>query len=261
VKGADHYNFEALVLEGNELWHWFRDNQVDGLPWIRVGQVPVKATGPASMIQSDYHSDEDHGNFEALIPTADGLWHWFRNNATGEWKPVVQVTPRPGSVGCIITSDYENEEDHRAFEALVFEPHESGVTGVVWHFFWKPTEGRWEKTRALTDKALGPACLIQSDYIKGRDHHNLEALVWMREGGQSVLKHFWRKDDIGSLSWVDGVIVSDRAQGPASMIQGDFHSDEDHGNFEAIFVEFDNDVWHSFRDQSTMIWSNGGTVT
>lgn len=39
------------------------------------------------------------------------------------------------------------------------------------------------------------------------------------------------------------------------------HADEDHGNFEAIFVEADNDVWHAFRDQSALAWRSAGTVT
>jgi hypothetical protein len=264
-KGADHRNFEALVLEGNELSHWHRDNQVDELPWIRVGLVSDDVTGPASMVQGDYRSDPDHGNFEALIPMADGLWHWFRDGATGVWRQVARVTARQGSVGCIALSDYENEPRHRALEALVFEPSTSGGgrIGLVAHYFWKPTEGRWEQTRVLTDNALGPATLIQADYAKGADHKNLEALVWMHDTSirRPVLRHFFRRDDLASLDWESSVNITDRPSGPASLIRGNFHSDEDHGNFETIFVEQDNEIWHSYRDQSTLTWISAGSVT
>ena len=263
--GARHRNFEALVLEGNELSHWFRDNQVDDVPWRRVGLVTNEATGPASMVQGDYRSDEDHGNFEALIPMADGLWHWFRNGATGAWQKVARVSARPGSVGCLTLSDYENEPGHRALEALVFEPSEAsgGRIGLVAHHFWKPVERVWQRTQVLTDVALGPASLIQGSYVKGASHHNLEALVWMHDtaSGRAVLRHFFRRDDIGALDWTAGAIVTDRAAGPASFLEGNFHSADDHGNFEAIFVERDNEVWHGFRNQATLAWTSGGAVT
>lgn len=27
--GSDHKNFEAVVLEGRDIWHWWRDNSAD----------------------------------------------------------------------------------------------------------------------------------------------------------------------------------------------------------------------------------------
>jgi photosystem II stability/assembly factor-like uncharacterized protein len=264
-RAARHRNFEALILEGNELSHWFRDNQADDVPWGRVGLVTSEATGPASMVQGDYRSDEHHGNFEALIPMADGLWHWFRNGATGVWHKVARVTTRPGSVGCLTLSDYENEPGHRALEALVFEPSEAsgGRIGLVAHHFWKPLDRAWERTHVLTDIALGPASVIQGSFVKGAAHHNLEALVWMHDTTlrRPVVRHFFRRDDVGSLDWTAGAIVTDRAAGPASFIEGSFHSAADHGNFEALFVELDSEVWHSFRNQATLAWTSGGSVT
>jgi hypothetical protein len=38
--GGDHGNFEAVVLEGDSLVHWFRDNEAPNSPWKR-GQVIV----------------------------------------------------------------------------------------------------------------------------------------------------------------------------------------------------------------------------
>lgn len=270
-EGGDHLNFEALVLEGRQLSHWFRANSVDQQwhfsEWVldEATGSPAEVTGPASMVQSTYRADPDHSNFEALIPMRDGLWHWFRNSASGNWGKIVQVSKVPGSLGCITTSDYSNDADgNRALEALVFEPsQEPGLrhTGVLYHTFWKPDEGKWERTHPLTDQALGPAPVIQSDYIKGRPHHNLEALVWLLQGDRPILQLFTRHDDDGSLKWVGGDIISDSPQGPASLIQSDFRSDKDHGNLEAIFVELDNDLWHSFREASTMQWHSGGTVT
>lgn len=149
-------------------------------------------------------------------------------------------------------------------EALVFEPSEASDfrIGLVAHYFWKPADHRWEQTRVLTDIALGPATLIQGDYVKSADHKNLEALLWMHDTSINgpVLRHFFR-DDLRSLDWVSTVNVTQRPDGPASMIRGNFHSDPDHGNFETIFVELDNEVWHRIRDQSTLTWVSAGAVT
>jgi len=258
VRGAEYHNFEALVLEDNVLTHWSRDNNSEGFPWNPVTIIPVPVTGPASMVQGDYGPNEDHGNFEALIPTADGLWHWSGDNDSGKWRPVVRVTPIPGSVGCIALSDYRNDGDHRALEAMVFEPDGHGL-GVLSHFFWDPSIWQWVRTRSLVDDALGPAPLIQSDYIKGKDHHNLETIAWRMRADVPVLQHWHRQDDIGSLDWVSGAILSSRPQGPASLISSDFWGDADHRNFEAIFAEIDNDVWHCFRTQDTMLWTTVGS--
>jgi hypothetical protein len=261
VEGADHKNLEALVLEGNELSHWSRDNSVYETPWNRIGLVTDKATGPASMIQSDYFDDPDHGNYEALIPMADGLWHWYRNHNSGQWNKVAQLNSVPNSAGCLISSDYHNDGSHRALEALVYERPAGTATGYLFHYYWDPGQSKWIRTREVTDLALGPGCMIQGDYVKGKPHHNLEALAWQLEGGVPVLRHFFRRDDIGSLSWERGPIVATGVQGSASMIQGSFHQDADHGNFEAIFAALDNEIWHHWRQQTDLAWLPGGTVT
>src|SRR5947209_5862712 len=77
--GGPHRNFEAVVLEGDRLVHWWRDNADPALPWRR-GQVIVQgAMAAGGIIQSDFRSG-DHGNFEVVVPllATDGsreLWH------------------------------------------------------------------------------------------------------------------------------------------------------------------------------------------
>jgi hypothetical protein len=40
-RGDNHGNFEAVVVEGDQLWHWFRDNQDPALPWRRAGAQAI----------------------------------------------------------------------------------------------------------------------------------------------------------------------------------------------------------------------------
>jgi hypothetical protein len=261
LKGEVHRNFEVLILEGTRLSHWSRASHADGLPWTEVGVVTEAATGPASMIQSDYRDDEDHGNFEALIPMADGLWHWYRNNATGEWKKVALVTPLPDSAGCLISSDYQNEPGHRAFEALVYERPQGNELGYLFHYYFQPSPPQWIRTREVSDRALGPGCLIQGSYKKGLPHKNLEAIAWQREFGVPVLRHYFRRDDAASLQWAEGPIIAAGVQSSPSLIQSSFKEHPDHGNFEIVFAGLDNEIWHYYRRQTDHVWVPAGTVT
>ena len=35
-----HGNFEAVIVEGNQLWHWWRDNSTNDFgPWIRGERI------------------------------------------------------------------------------------------------------------------------------------------------------------------------------------------------------------------------------
>jgi len=54
-----------------------------------------------------------------------------------------------------------NDGEHRALEAMVFEPGEHGL-GVLSHFYRDPSIWQWVRTRRLVDDALGPAPLIQA---------------------------------------------------------------------------------------------------
>ena len=39
-------NFEAVILEGSNLVHYWRDNSVDGYPWFKSGPITKQSTGP-----------------------------------------------------------------------------------------------------------------------------------------------------------------------------------------------------------------------
>jgi hypothetical protein len=119
----------------------------------------------------------------------------------------------------------------------------------------------------LTRSALGPAAVIQSDYALDAEHRNLEAVVYENifdEGLAAevpVLRHWWRNDSDGSQTWIADSVLSTRPGGTASLIQGDYHSDEDHGNLEVLTVEADNEAWHHWRDGDVMAWKSGGAAT
>jgi len=79
-KSGDHGNFEVVVLEGNQLVHYFHDNSDVSLPWQRGQVISTAASGPGAIIQSDFKSG-DHGNFEVVVLEGNQLVHYFHDNS------------------------------------------------------------------------------------------------------------------------------------------------------------------------------------
>ncbi|MBZ5657275.1 MAG: DUF4185 domain-containing protein [Acidobacteriia bacterium] len=75
-----HGNFEVVVLQGNNLAHWWHDNSDVNLPW-RPGQIiSTVASGPGCIIQSNF-SGGGHGNFEVVVPEGNRIAHWWHDNS------------------------------------------------------------------------------------------------------------------------------------------------------------------------------------
>ncbi len=296
--GADHANFEALlVMQDGGLQHWWRDNDADPSTW-KVGHLgitsgvtaaPSLAVGALRSVKrsgtrlvwvcnDSKHKDfgrsstqsscprgnfeqrtttwtetADHRDFEALVPKADGLWHWSRDNlADMQWLQRGRVTEHPGAVGCLILGDYSDN-----LEALVYEPWLDSGHGSLTHFWF---DGVWHRGVVLTDRAVGAAALIQSDYAKGADHHNLEALIPEVDAGAALVRHWYRDNSHGG-SWkvASGNLAS--IAGPdveVTLIQGNLGGHPDHGNLEGFIVSGAGDLEHVWRNAEDMAWGSGG---
>src|SRR5712692_9954800 len=177
---ASHGNFEAVVLEGDQLHHWWRDNANDKV-WKR-GQniIPSGAAAPGSIIQSDFTHDGQHGNFEVVAPVfaPDGtmeLWHYFHDNSdTGlPWQRAQRIATNVASSAGILQSDFGDE--HKNFEVVVPLVEDGQIN--LWHF-WRDnsdTSTPWQRGQRITANVDGPASIIQSDF-RG-EHGNFEVVV------------------------------------------------------------------------------------
>ena len=265
--GGDHGNFEAVINEGDTLTHWWRDNEVDGLPWKR-GQtiVPEGVAGAGAIIQSDFAPD-DHGNFEVVVPlqAADGrveLWHFVHDNSdvTLPWQKVQRVTGDADNVAfpaALIQSDFETA-DHGNLEVVVPLRVADGRVELR-HFVRDNRDLTWHQSPLpVADNVTGPGALIQSDF-ETADHGNLEVVVPLRVAdGRVELRHFVR--DNRDLTWHQSPLpVADNVTGPGALIQSDFVSGE-HGNFEVLVPE-GRRLTHFVRDNRDLTWHRGQFVT
>lgn len=89
-------NFELVVPEGSNLVHYWRDNSATPPLWHRSAVITTNATGPATIIQSNYGTPNQLGNLEVAALKANGspynIVHYTRDSSTLAWKKLEVVT-------------------------------------------------------------------------------------------------------------------------------------------------------------------------
>jgi hypothetical protein len=268
-RGDIHGNFEAVIQENDSLVHWFRENSEVGSPWKR-GQVivPHGVAAAGSIIQSDFRGG-DHGNFEVVVPLFNSagtmdLWHFFHDNTDVSlpWQRAQLVATNVAGGGCIIQSDFA-DGDHGNFEVVVPVVSDRGRTDLV-HFFHNNSDVTlpWQRGQRIASNVVGPGCIIQSDFKSG-DHGNFEVVVGLpASDGTHELWHFFHDNSDVSLPWQRAQRIAQFVSGPGSILQGDFTSNGDHGNFEVV-VPVGRSLVHFFNDNSdvSLPWRRGQNVT
>lgn len=121
-------NFEAVILQGNNLVHYWRDQNCD---WHFGEVITPYATGPGSLIQSRFKGDGVHGNLEVVVPEGNELVHYWRDSrAPGQWNFGAVITPYATGPATIIQSSFGIGN----FEVLANE------YPCVLHYWW---DGSW----------------------------------------------------------------------------------------------------------------------
>jgi hypothetical protein len=177
---ADHGNFEVVVLEGNELVHYFHDNSDVSLPWRRAQTISTRATGPGCIIQSDFGGG-DHGNFEVVVLEGNELVHYFHDNSDVSlpWRRAQTISTRATGPGCIIQSDFSGG-DHSNFEVV------APTDGRLQHFFHDNSDVSipWRPAQVITHGSM--YVFFTTDHVE--DPHVYDSM------GRSVLA---RSEDDG----------------------------------------------------------------
>jgi hypothetical protein len=280
---GNHGNFEAVIVEGKQLWYWYRDNSnVDlswtpdnsdtRLPWIRGQRVTGEqdeVAGPGCIIQS-VSSTGQRGNFEVVVPLrhatgAVELRHFYRDNSDADlpWIRGQRVTGEQDEVagpGCIIQS-VSSTGQRGNFEVVVPLRHATGAVELR-HFYRdnsdvhlpSPLRQRltmtvhvpWMRGQGITgerDNVAGPGCIIQSAFSTGQ-HSRFEVVVPLHlHDGSIELRHFFQDKSDASGPWTRAQFITQSCAGLGGIIQSSVSS-AGNGNFEVLVDERRGSVVH-----------------
>ena len=180
-------NFEVVVKEGEQLRHYWRNNDASGLPWNRGVLFGSNVDSAPAMIQSNFGN---MGNFEVVVKEGEQLRHYWRNNdASGlPWNSGVLFGSNVDSAPAMIQSNYGNMGN---FEVVVKE-------GEQLRHYWRNNDissHPWNRGALFSDHITLEPSLIQSGF---GNMGNFEVVT--KRGNCFV--HFWRNNDSGS-GWSD----------------------------------------------------------
>jgi Tc toxin complex TcA C-terminal TcB-binding domain len=233
-------NFEAVILEGNNLQHYWHDSSNATKPWVKAQVITAGATGAGCIIQR-----QGSTRLDVVVLEGGGLLHYANDNpyAGQNWVPQTVVSNQASAPGCVFESSY------KTLEALVLEG------SLLVHYRLDQAAGAWVKQgEFITDRATGAGCMIQSSFKAGT-HGNFEVVV--QEGNQLV--HYWKDNAKGE--WHRAGVITDAATDAGWIIQSRIF-DGAHGNFEVVARE-SSQLVHYWKDNSDLgsPWRRGQVIT
>ena len=237
-------NFEAVVLEGKDLWHYSHDNSAVTEPWKRVQRITDQATGPGCIIQRKGNMAVDRpGDFEVVVLQGNELHHYTHDNSqsTSSWVDQGIVTSQATGPGYIIESDFQGiiiDIPGRKYplELVVLEGDQ------VMHYQHNPASNHWINQGVITDRATGLGSIIRSSFVSGGSR-NFDVIVL--KGNQ--LAHYSK--DHAKNEWHKISVITDAATNAGWIIQSGIRDSQLHGNFEVVVNEGTHLV-HYWKDNS-----------
>ena len=174
-------NFEAVVLEGNNLVHYYRNNSDPALEWQRTETISTCAVGPASIIQSTLGNV--HGNFEVVVLESCDLiepcylTHYYRDNSPDSnypWRRTAVIDFSATGPASLIQSSHRIEPNAPGnFELVVLEGH-----NLV--HYWRDNSAPkrpWHRTGVIDTRVNASAYLNELDTKVIQEKGNLEVII------------------------------------------------------------------------------------
>jgi hypothetical protein len=230
-------NFELVVREGNQLRHYWRDNDDPSFPWHKGDLFGDNVSSAPALIQSNLG---DKGNFEVVVVEGNGylLRHYYRDNDDPNftWHKGEVILSEDLITG--LTMIQSNLGTKGNFELVV-----TGRDDLYLHLrhYWRDNDDpdlTWHKGDLFGDKVFTEPTMIQSNFGK---KGNFEVVVG--EGGP--LRHYYRDNDDPDMPWIKREAFGDNVFAGPTMIQSNLGIK---GNFEVVAIEQRNRLHHYWRD-------------
>jgi hypothetical protein len=264
-------NLEGVVLEGERLVHYWHNSADIASPWQAALTVTEKATGQgvltervSTRVLDPQGRVQARGTFDVTVLQAEGLTHWFwPNSQPAQWQQNANPIVTANAVGPAsqIESDYLTD-GKRSVEVLVPEKTADPTKWQLARYRLDNADNVWKPVDIVSRDVAGGACFMQSSFVT-QGHGRLEALVLQRNvlaPGGNQLVHFWKDETVAD--WQMGVVVSESASAPGSLIESRVRDCQFHGNFEALVVE-GTQLVHYWRDNSVPAqpWQRGQVIS
>jgi len=262
-------DYDAVVLEGNQLVHYWADNSTSPTTWHKAQVISTQATGSGCIIQSDFVTS-GHSHFEVVVQEGSNLVHYWHEGSdrTGRWhRTPTPITTHAASAGCLIQSDF-GSGGHGNFELVVLE-NSFGKAGAGIVHYWRDNSGLpydWHGPAMIDRNATSQGCLFRSDYGSG-EHANFELVV---QTGRELV-HWYRDNSAFPYPWIFARTIlgpgpENKATGPGCAFQGSYlfnRFNSDHGSFE-LAACVDGKVIHYYVDYAEPPltgWIFGGLIS
>lgn len=255
-------NFEAVVLEGTKLVHYWRDNDSfvksgSIKPWSLAAQISDHAASAgcivarkAGQVVATDGTVTTPGNFEVCVLEKIGdnqfeLAHYLHDNAkptNPPWGRDSVISTSATGAGCITESEIAPSQYR--MDAVVPEGNN------LVHYSREANEGWNPDGAVITTNATGPGSILYSSFKR------LEVVAL--EGNQLV--HYWR--DEAKKEWHRGSVITEQAASSGWITQSTVR-DGQHGNFEVVVLETGNQLVHYWKDNSDpgSSWRRGQVIT
>jgi hypothetical protein len=196
-------NFEAVVLEGSNLVHYFKDNSNPQNPWVPTTVISPNATSPGCIIQSTLGSSKEHGNFELVVLEGRNLVHYWRDNSRPDypWTRATVISNDAVSQASLIQSNLGVQGAQTNLELVVPEGNELSEQQELAAYFRDDSTQPylWHRTGTVSNQSQSAACLIQGRY--GVSPGNFELVVVEGAEGAHSLDHYWRNNEANGFPW------------------------------------------------------------
>jgi len=201
-------NFELVVREGDQLRHYWRDNDDPTLPWYQGALFGSKASSAPALIQGSLGS---RGNFEIVVYEGDRLRHYWRDNDDPAlpWYCGQLIGSNLGGAFPLVGSDesyvsaapalmQSNFGGQGNFEVVVCEWDPSISANRLRHYYRDNDVGIWCTGVLLSDYIKGMPSLLQSSFGAQGNFELLTMRGW-------CLVHFWRDNDSAGFPWSEEI--------------------------------------------------------
>ena len=280
-------NFEAVVLEGSHLVHYWHDSSDVGKPWERAGTIENNAVGPgcicervsARVLAGGGASSKvlKRGTLEVVVSRSDGLAHYsWPSNNPAHWIYHGIISTQAVSAGCLVETDYLSD-GKRSLDLLVLEKVAETEGLQLAHY-------RLDNSLHLASgsspvptpihtgggQLLATASHLSAAPVSSAMAHVATAAHLSAAGRATAVRRGPLLIDLTKLkfqeAWQRLGIVAEDVVGAACLIQSSF-VERGHGTLEALVLERSPDsltarrIVHYWKDETAVQWQRGAVVS